>query len=240
MPAGTARTAIASEAELLAVAAALEAGAARRYRYLADWWEAEGQGGLTELFTWLAEIEEGHAGLLLARTPGGAPNPAQEAAERAALPDDGAWQSALLTPYRALSLAVREEERAFAFYAGVAAHATAPGLRALAEDLARAELDHAALLRRARRAAYHRERAQPPPPPPADLPALERQRAAWEAEAAAATGRPARLRALSRNAERYMEIAEGTKNEAVLIAAQQLAAQTLRQLALMRAGSDAR
>ena len=60
--------------------------------------------------------------------------------------------------YRALAIAVRNKERAFAFYSYIAAEARSPGVRALAEDLARDELEHAAVLRRERRRAFRRER----------------------------------------------------------------------------------
>jgi rubrerythrin len=220
-----------SEDAMLAQAAALEDAAARRYEALAAWWAAQGDGALAAVFDRLGRMEREHAVQAEARRPGPAVAPEPAAGETAA-PEEEGWRSALLTPYRALSFAVRAEERAFAHYATMAAHAPTPRLRALAEALARAELEHAAILRRARRAAFHSERA--PPPPPADLPALQRQSAAWEADAAAAATRAGRLRALSRNAERYLEIAERTRDEAVLTAAQRLAAQTLRRLALLR------
>jgi rubrerythrin len=229
---------IASEEDLLIAAASLEAAAARRYRYLAAWWEAQGERALTALFDRLAALEKEHVAAVLARRPEAGIVPLPNSTCGPPPLDDAAWRSALLTPYRALSLAVREEERAFAFYAEVAAHAATSALRALAEELARDELDHAAILRRARRAAYRDERAHRPPPPPADLAAFETRSAAWEAEVAAAAGRMARLRALSRNVERYLEIAEQTKSEAVLLAAQSRAAEALRRLAAARAGSD--
>ena len=66
--------------------------------------------------------------------------------------------SALLTPYRAFALAVENEERAFSFYAYLAAHAEDARIRAEAEKLGAEELRHAALMRRWRRRAYHAER----------------------------------------------------------------------------------
>ncbi len=220
--------AIASEARLLDIAAEMGIEAARRYRWLAAWWRAQGERDLAAVFTELAETETRHAA-----------DPRPSVSDAPVTIDDSVWRSALLTPYRALSLAVREKERAFAFYVEISAHAETPAVRALAEDLARMELDHAAILRRRRRAAFHRERAYPTPPLPADPAALENQSAIWEAQVAAASGHAERLRALSRNAERYMEVAEQAKHEALLEAAQRLAAQTLRQLAAERAGSGA-
>lgn len=229
----------ASAAELLAVAASLEAESARRYRYLAAWWEAQGDRELTALFDRLAQMEQAHLAAVQTRR---SDQPARvlPTAEPPLPPcEDADWRSALLTQYRALSFAVRQEERAFAFFTEVAAQAPSAAVRALAEELARDELEHAAMLRQARRVAFHRERTIAPPPLPADVPALQRQGAVWEAEAAAATSRPARLFALSRNVERYLAVAEATKNEAVLIAAQHLAAETLQRLVAMRDGSDA-
>ena len=66
----------------------------------------------------------------------------------------------LLSVYRTLSMAVRNEERAFAFWSYVAAHASSADIRTAAEALAHEELGHVALLRRERRKAFHRERHQ--------------------------------------------------------------------------------
>src|SRR5262249_13744698 len=60
-------------------------------------------------------------------------------------------------------IAVRHEERAFAFWTYVAAHSASSALRDLAETFANQELVHAAKLRRARRRAFHSERGRLPP-----------------------------------------------------------------------------
>ena len=57
-------------------------------------------------------------------------------------------------------MAVRNEERAFAFWSYVAAHAEAPEIRQAAETMAHEELGHVATLRRERRRAFHAERRQ--------------------------------------------------------------------------------
>jgi len=90
-----------------------------------------------------------------------------------------------LSVYQALAFAVRNEERAFAFYSYVAAEAKSPDIRALAEEMASEELQHAALLRHYRRRAFHRQRPATIETPQNvdDLRALARR---WEAEAAAA------------------------------------------------------
>jgi rubrerythrin len=65
--------------------------------------------------------------------------------------------SRLMTPYRALSMAVRNEERAFAFWSYVAGFAEDPEIKKAAEAMAREELGHVATLRKERRRAYHSE-----------------------------------------------------------------------------------
>lgn len=163
-----------TEEELLAAAAALEVEAVRSYRYLAAWWEAQGHRELTALFDQFAAMEVEHVAAARARNPGVLPAPAREHLPRPAPSDDEAWRSALLTPYAALSFAVREEENAAAFYLRVAEQAATPAIRMLAQTLAREERAHAALLRRLRRAAFHVARAsaalpgrtrRPGPPP---------------------------------------------------------------------------
>jgi len=87
-------------------------------------------------------------------------------------PDEFEWQlppelaaswdeiagTALLTPYRAFSIAVRNEERAFSLYIYLSAHADDARVAREADKLAGEELEHAALLRRWRRTAYHKNR----------------------------------------------------------------------------------
>ena len=72
--------------------------------------------------------------------------------------DDDEARGATLSAYQALAFAVRNEERAFVFYTYVAAETKSPAVRALAEDLARDELEHASILRRHRRLAFHSNR----------------------------------------------------------------------------------
>ena len=78
--------------------------------------------------------------------------------------DEGAGTTApsLLTAYRALSMAVRNEERAFAFWSYVAAHARSSDIREAAETMAHEELEHVATLRRERRHAFHSQRSLAP------------------------------------------------------------------------------
>lgn len=261
---------IASEDDLLTVACALEAEAARRYRDLARWAADADMGELAQLFGELARMEEEQRASVQARgnqPPDRPINPARvrwdllagfdegrldrpsqargdrflarpinPARVRWKLPggfDEEGARSALLTSYRALAIAVRNKERAFAFYTYVAAEAGSPGLRALAEDLARDELEHAAILRRERRRAFRRERPSSLQIP-ADVHSLKTVSAAWEHEVEAAKEPASAQRVLARNFERYMQFAERAKDEMVVAEAQRLAEAALRRLALVR------
>ena len=74
--------------------------------------------------------------------------------------DEGAGIVApeLLSAYKAFSMAVRNEERAFVFWSYVSAHAQSDEIKKAAERMAREELGHVATLRRERRRAFHSER----------------------------------------------------------------------------------
>lgn len=150
--------------ELLAIAYVLEHEAASHYAAFAEQARREDLGDLASLFEQLAEEERHHEHSV-------------EAWSRqlcGKLPDAGAvrWElpetfdqakgaelasSRLATAYRILSVAVQNEERAFALWSHIAAHADATGIREAAETMARQELQHAWQLRRARRQAYHAE-----------------------------------------------------------------------------------
>ncbi len=65
--------------------------------------------------------------------------------------------SHLMTPYHALAMAVRNEERAFAFWSYLAAYSEDPEIKQASESMAKEELGHVATLRKERRRAYHRE-----------------------------------------------------------------------------------
>ncbi|MEE1609872.1 ferritin-like domain-containing protein [Microvirga sp. CF3016] len=150
--------------ELFAIAAAMEQEAATRYAEIAARMRQEGNPALAEVFEHLSADEQGHLDSVMdwsQRTRGQAPNPARI---RWTLPetfnDEGAATTdpKLVSAYRALSMAVRNEERAFAFWSYVAAHAETPEIRAAAEAMAHEELGHVATLRRERRQAFHAER----------------------------------------------------------------------------------
>jgi rubrerythrin len=152
--------------ELFAIAQFMEHEAATRYTQLSVRMRAEGNAQLAELFERLASDERGHEASVLnwsERRSGKAPSPA---AIRWALPETfdaetaGDLTSSRLTDsYRVLSMAVRNEERAFALWSYIAAAAEMPEIQGAAERMAYEELEHASLLRRARRVAFHAERA---------------------------------------------------------------------------------
>ena len=147
--------------KLLAVAEALEREAATRYRALAARMRRQGDAEMAAQFDALARMEDRHVRQVADR--------AQAIVGRAQVSAPVAWElpphydeddarGATLSVYQALAFAVRNEERAFVFYTYVAAEAKVPAMRALAEDLARDELEHAAILRRNRRHAFHSKR----------------------------------------------------------------------------------
>jgi rubrerythrin len=161
--------------ELAGVAHAIEIEAMRRYELLAGEMDRLGETAVAATFRDLVAEEERHVEDI--RQWAGRENLTLPDADDYAwrLPEDIAtsWDevagSALLTPYRALAVAVTNEERAFAFYAYIAAQAPRPEIAAAAEQLAREELRHAVVLRQMRRHAYHRERGGKPPSHPEEV-----------------------------------------------------------------------
>jgi len=188
---GQVKVRVRSADDLLAVAEALEHEAANRYRELSARMTQQGDNEMAAQFDDLARMEEHHANQVADRSVallGHRPELARVRWETPPGYDEDDARGAQLSPYQALAFAVRNEERAFAFYSYVAAEAgNANDIRKLAEDLARDELHHAALLRRYRRRAFHRDRpvAFVVPQSVGELHALARL---WEAEAAKAHG----------------------------------------------------
>lgn len=151
-------------ATLVQIARAIEDEAVRRYELLARLMDERGEPAVAEAFRAMRDEELGHVAAVDRWAAAlGDPVPAAGGFEWR-LPADlsTSWDevagSALLTPYRAFAVAVENEERAFSFYAYLAARAENAQVRAEAEKLGAEELRHAALLRRWRRRAYHRER----------------------------------------------------------------------------------
>jgi rubrerythrin len=151
--------------ELFALAYAIEASAAVRYDETAKRFAQQGASHLADVFERLAEIERSHMEQVRIwaveqgknapadiRPPWPIPNTFDASLDELA-------QSKLLTPYRALASAVRHEERSFAFWTYVAAHATRAEVKRAAERMALEELERVSLLRRERRKAFHAQRS---------------------------------------------------------------------------------
>lgn len=160
-------------ATLVQVARAIEDEAVRRYALLAEQMDSRGEPAVAAAFRVMLEEERSHVAAVdqWAASLGESESESESTQYQWRLPADlsSSWEevagSALLTPYRAFALAVENEERAFSFYAYLAAHAEGSQVRAEAEKLGAEELRHAALLRRWRRRAYHRERRSLRPRP---------------------------------------------------------------------------
>lgn len=150
--------AITSVDELMDIAVAMEAEAARRYDQLARRTQASGQADLVEVFRQLAQLERDHERGLesWARREGRRPPVAAQFSWRLPETFGDEADDHPLDPYQALAIAVRNEERAFAFYSYLSALcAGRDDLSTRAEALAREELKHVALLRGWRRRAFH-------------------------------------------------------------------------------------
>jgi rubrerythrin len=149
--------------ELFGVARALEERAAERYAELAAAMERLGAPEIAATFLVLLEEQRDHIAEIDRRAGEQTGEPPPLAADATIpLPEavrswEEAAASALLTPYRALAVAVENEVRSFAFYSYVAAHSEVAAVRAAAERFAAAALEHAAILRKERRRAFRRE-----------------------------------------------------------------------------------
>jgi len=161
-PAGTLR----SLDELFALASAMEKEAADRYAGLADEMRLQKRDDLQAVFAELAEAEREHVDSVTRWSQsrrGKTPDPTLVRWEMPKTFEVEASAeikgSRLMTPYRALSIAVLNEERAFAFWSYMAAFAKDPEIKKAAETMASEELAHVSTLRKNRRGAYHRERA---------------------------------------------------------------------------------
>ncbi len=185
-PAGT----LHSLDEFFALAHAMEQEAATKYAELAEEMQRQDRPDLVAVFTDLAAAEREHVDSvqrLSQSRRGKLPDPALvrwTAPET--IDNDTAAEikaSRLMTPYRALAMAVRNEERAFAFWSYLAAFSDNPEIKTAAEAMAREELGHVATVRKARRLAYRQE---PDAARPSDASAeridagvLERRLADW-------------------------------------------------------------
>ncbi|MGK7865440.1 ferritin-like domain-containing protein [Falsiroseomonas sp. E2-1-a4] len=153
--------------ELFAIAEALEKDSASRYAELAVQMRAAALPSVADALEHIAAEEREHVDRVIewSRAQTGL---APDAGLISWLPPEafdeeearGIASSSLASAYRALSMAVRNEERAFAIWTYIAAHADDPTIQEAAERMASEELRHAALLRQERRRAFHTERRQ--------------------------------------------------------------------------------
>jgi rubrerythrin len=201
----------------------MESDAVARYTETAAQLRQQGADGLAAVFEDLAQTERGHVDQVNAwakHRDGAAP---AKTALPWAVPDTHdappaeMAQSRLLTPYLALASAVRHEERAFAFWTYVSAHAQRADVKEAAERMALEELEHVSILRRERRRAFHSERqssaALAAPVVLSSLAPLERRLASFiEQHPAAAAGHefaPTIVADARRAADTLDRIAEG-------------------------------
>jgi len=165
--------------ELIALARAMEQDAVAGYVALAARMLAENRPDLAAVFDRLVAEEECHLENVdrWRAESGGGIVAVPLLMPEASFDDEGAGVVApeLLSSYRAFSMAVRNEERAFVFWTYVAAHAPSKEIRVAAEHMAKEELGHVATLRRERRLAFHAGRRAAPNAINADLPMLETQ-----------------------------------------------------------------
>ena len=148
-----------SMVEFFAIAHAMELDAATRYTETSRQLRMQDETALADVFDALAETERGHIRQVdqwanHEDTPSDATPPWEIPDTFDATPSEMAGTS-LLTPYQALASAVRHEQRSFAFWTYVAAHAESPDVKDAAERMALEELEHVSLLRRERRKAFH-------------------------------------------------------------------------------------
>ena len=153
--------------ELFAIAAEMEQAAIDGYSSLALRMRRENRPDLAEVFDRLVEEERMHrvnVDRWSDEVTGKAPDKSRLGWDPGpSFDDEGAGMVApeLLSAYRAFAIAVRNEERAFAFWSYLAARAGSAELQAACEQMAREELGHVATLRRERRRAFHLEKSAP-------------------------------------------------------------------------------
>ena len=151
--------------EFFAIAHAIEMDAAARYEEAGRLLRAEGFQQMAELFEHLAGLERAHVGQVeqwaSRKDVPAIPDEPWPIPDTFDAPPEEVARSRLMTPYRVLATAVRHEQRAFAFWTYVAAHAESQDVRRASEKMALEELEHASLLRRERRNAYRLAKAHP-------------------------------------------------------------------------------
>lgn len=150
-------------ADLFALAIAMEREAAERYDALAADMEAQGETELAALFRRLEQAERDHENGIGAWATRAGIEPSRtltfqwdspEAPSREDIDQAGGPR---MSPWKALAIAVRNEERAFAAYTQIAAKTNDATAQDYAERMAREELEHVAMLRLERRRAWRGE-----------------------------------------------------------------------------------
>ncbi|MFD2249453.1 rubrerythrin [Pseudochelatococcus lubricantis] len=146
-----------SPGELMATASSIAEDAASRYEAQAGRMRRAGADALASAYDELARQQREQIGRSLSRFVGATHAAACLLAVEGLLDDEGTDAAAveLLDPYRIFAVAVRNCERAFAFWSYVAAQASSAEVRQAAEYLAGRELERVAWLRRRRRSSYH-------------------------------------------------------------------------------------
>jgi rubrerythrin len=147
--------------ELFGLAQTLSAQAIERYQELGARMADLGNEHARAAFSAIEAEQRRHAQMLehrMAPDLKGPPGPVRRWTDLAIFDDEELSGTRLATPYRVLSVAVRNGERAFSFWTYISAHSEDPEVKAEAERLARDELAHLRELRAARRRAYHQGR----------------------------------------------------------------------------------
>ncbi|TPN35231.1 ferritin family protein [Mesorhizobium sp. B1-1-6] len=156
--------AVRSMAELMAIAFAMETESAEKYAELAKRMRDNGQARLAEVFERLVREETSHIENVVRwsrKSGGNDPDLRQLRWTPKDVFDDE--DAAVVSPelvdaYHSFAMAVRNEERAFAFWSYVAANATSMEVRSASEEMASEELEHARVLRIERRRAFSSRR----------------------------------------------------------------------------------
>ena len=148
--AGKAATPVASAAEFIAYAYAMEAEAAERYAEFADSMEVHNNREVAELFRKLARIEQLHADQILEQmgwkqSPAAAVDCRWEGTEGPETADSTELHY-LMQPYHALQIALHNEKRARDFFANLAKVTTRAGVRKAALEMHAEEAEHVRLI----------------------------------------------------------------------------------------------
>ena len=144
------KPAVASSAEFMAHAYAMEAEAAERYAEFADSMEVHNNREVAELFRKLARIEQRHADQILEQmgwkqSPVTAANVRWEGMEGPETADPTELHY-LMQPYHALQIALHNEKRARDFFAQLAKATKDVGVRAGALEMEEEEAEHVRLI----------------------------------------------------------------------------------------------